>query len=300
MCKDEELNFDAREIGICGTSRWRCPIGYCPIQGNSGAESSRYHWIQSKGTVLRTVAVLFRAQYHSLDQKDHFSRHQGMGRNSWILCFSFPASFYPLELSLLIILICFCFNCFSGSLFTPGWNLQIPRCHTPSLCPQKTAHWTRPSSHRVQVIGNASLPSVPSDVDKQRRYKRWNPPLSFVLAQLKLSNMEPRIWIFLWDLSFLSFSKHSYTMLPTPAPPWLPVSIWGCQLPGQDHNLTNWNYGSAAEKAQAVNSDRLDFKSLCKLCDCKLLPVIVPANHVTWACYLTSLSSSFHRCKWWK
>lgn len=70
-------------------------------------------------------------------KKTIFSRHQEIDRNSSILCFSFTASFYPLEISLLIILICFCFNCFSGLLFTSGWNMQIP-LPLPLLCPQTT------------------------------------------------------------------------------------------------------------------------------------------------------------------
>lgn len=123
--EDEEFNSDELELEIHRTTKWRCLIGLCSAQSNVVAESWRYHWIQTGGTVLRTVSVLFRVRSHSLDLKDCFSRHQGMNGNSSILCFSFTASFYPSELSLLIILICFCFNCFFGSLFTPVWGLQI-------------------------------------------------------------------------------------------------------------------------------------------------------------------------------
>ena len=136
--EDEKFSFNEVELEIWQTLKWRWSIGLCPVQGNVVAESWRYHWVQTRGTVLRTVSVLFRVWPHSLDQKDCFSRHQGMNGNSSILCFSFTASFYPSEQSLLIILICFCFNCFSGSLFTPAWGLQTPRCHCPLPSPPKT------------------------------------------------------------------------------------------------------------------------------------------------------------------
>lgn len=123
--KDEEFNSDELELEIYRTTKCRHLIGLCSVQSNVVAESWRYYWIQSGGTVLRTVSILFRVRSHSLDLKDCFSRHQGMNGNSSILCFTFTASFYPSELSLLIILICFCFNCFFGSLFTPVWGLQI-------------------------------------------------------------------------------------------------------------------------------------------------------------------------------
>lgn len=192
--RDEKLNFDAVELGICGTSTWRCPKGHCRVWGNSGTVSRRCHWIQTRGTVLRTVAVLFRAWYHSLDQKDHFSRHQGMDRNSSILCYSFSGPFYPLELSLLIILICFCFNCFSGSLFIPGWNLQIPRGYLAMLVPTEGCWFDRTLPTLSPGDQYPFSAQCPQQTSPSRCYQTYLSPLS--LPRRRLSNMEPRIWIF--------------------------------------------------------------------------------------------------------
>lgn len=197
-----------------------------------------------------------------------------------------------MELSLLIILICFCFNCFSGSLFTPRWNLQIPRCHPQHLRPQKAADWTRPSP--IEVISTACLPRVPSR----------HPP-SAATTSTSLLCPCPGLGSPIWSQGFgfsleIFFSSH-FLNIPTQHFPFLSLlryqSLSGASnFQAKTTNLTNWNYGSGAEKTQFVRSEKYDFKSLCKLCDCKL-PATVPANHVTWACYLISLGSCFHSCK---
>lgn len=288
--RDKKLNFDVVELGICGTSKWRCPKGHCSIWGNLGAESRRCHWIQTKGTVLRTVAVLFRAWYHSLDQKDHFSRHQGMDRNSSILCYSFTASFYPLELSLLIILICFCFNCFSGSLFTPGWNLQIPRCHLPPrLCPQKTADWTRPFPHWVQVFPLTLLcPVSPADATKPTSLLHPCPSLGFPIWSQGFG-------FSLRSLFFLSFSKHPYTTFPISVSPWLPVIIWGFQLPGQDHIFNEMELWKCSRKGTGCDIRQRDM--ILNLCANDA--TVNYLQHYLQIMWLEHVST-WDLVKWWK
>lgn len=206
-----------------------------------------------------------------------------MDRNSSILCYSFTASFYPLELSLLIILICFCFNCFSGSLFTPGWNLQIPRCHPPRLCPQKAADWTRPSPHWVQVISTTSLPIVPSRCHPAGTTK----PTSLLCP---CPGLGFPIWSQGFGFSFEIFFSSHFLNIPTRFPfrPFLGYQSLSraSNFQAKTTNLMNWNYGSAAEKAQAVKSDRETWFQIfvqimwlqitcditCKSCDVGMLP----------------------------
>lgn len=132
--------------------------------------SLRVPWEQNPGEAMGSKLggqgweqlVSFRVWYHCLDQNDCFPRHQAIVRNSSILCFSLTASFAPLEPSLLIILICFCFHCFSGSLFTLGWDRQIPRSPPlPIPVPTTdTADWSRPHCPWGQVTNVNSWLSV--------------------------------------------------------------------------------------------------------------------------------------------
>ena len=189
-----------------------------------------------------------------------------MSRNSSILCFSFTASFYPSELSLLIILICFCFNCFSGSLFTPGWGLQIPRCHS-ALYPQKTLL----IEQELPLLSPGDQQCFPTWCFQQQppgrvgtRDETHLSPLS--LPRPRFPNVEPIICGVGFFFFEISFSSHFLNML-TQCLTFLPIlgyqslsGVSNFQIKATDS--TNWNYGSTAERSWAVNSDRCGFKSL--------------------------------------
>ena len=181
--------------------------------------------------------------YHSLNSRDCFSRHQGLSRNSSILCFSFTASFYPSERSLLIILICFCFHCFS---VYPRLGLTDTALPPHSYCSQKT-----------QMIGQELSALSPRD---QQCFPTWrsqqHPPSRAStrdethyspssLPRLRLSNVEPIIcgvgFFFFFEISFFShfpfpsLISHPYTIFDVSVLLWVPVLIWGFQFPNRDH-----------------------------------------------------------------
>lgn len=123
-------------------------------------------------------------------KKTVFLRHQEIDRNSPILCFSFTVSFCPLELSLLIILICFCFNCFSGSLFNLGWKMPTPCCHSSLWCSWKTLQVRLDPAHPVSGAHSAD-PPVPTVQGYGREGARLS-PLS--LPRHSCSNLHPITW----------------------------------------------------------------------------------------------------------
>lgn len=259
------------ELEICRTSKWRRPIDRCPIWGNSVAESRRHHWIQTRGTVLRTVSVLFRVWYHSLDQKDCFSRHQGMDRNSSILCFSFNASFYPSELSLLIILICFCFNCFSGSMFTPGWGLQIPCCHSLLLRPQKTC-WL---DKTLLLLSPGDQQRFSTQCFQQAELAQEMKPTSFHCPCLGLDSPIWSQWFGFYLRSF--FSSH-FLNIPTQFFIFLSLlgyqALLGFQLPNQDHKFDKLMEEQQKRHRLWTQTDTGSnpCSITCKSCDLSMLP----------------------------
>lgn len=179
-----------------------------------------------------------------------------MDGNSSILCFSYTASLYPSEQSLLIILICFCFNCFSGSLFTPGWGLQIPCCHSPLLYPQKTL-LVGQDPPPIESRWSPGLPSSNHQAELAQEMKRTSLHRPFLGW---FSNMEPMIWVFLkifFPSHFLNIPTQFFTFLLLPGY----QSLSGASnFLTQTTNLTNWNDGSAAEKTSY--KFRCQFKSL--------------------------------------
>lgn len=271
--EDEKFNLDELELKIHRTPKWRCPIGLCLVQDSVVADSWRYHWIQTKGTVPRTVSVLFRVWYHSLDLKDCFSRHQGMNRNSSILCFHFTTSFYPSELSLLIIRICFCFNCFFGSLFTPAWDLQIPCCH-PHSCAHRR-HCGLDKALLLLSLGDQQCfstwpPQQQPTSGAGRRDKTYLSPLSLPVLILQYGAN---------DLGF-PWNLFSSNFLNIPTQFFIFQFLLGYQpLSGasnfqtQTTNLTNWKCSGKVMSCEL----RCGFKSLlhhstCKPCDLEMLP----------------------------
>lgn len=229
-------------------------------QQNSGDTTG----IQIRGTELRTVSVFLRVWYHSLNSRDCFSRHQGLSRNSSILCFSFTASFYPSERSLLIILICFCFHCFS---VYPRLGLTDTALPPHSYCSQKT-----------QMIGQELSALSPRD---QQCFPTWHsqqhPPSRAStrdethyspssLPRLRLFNVEPIICgvgFFFFEISFFSHFLNILTQFLM----FLPFSGYQ-SLSGvssfqtKTTESTNQNDRGGAEKSWAVNSDRHRFRSL--------------------------------------
>lgn len=218
-----------------------------------------------------------------------FSRHQGMNRNGSTLWFSFTASSYPSELSLLIILICFCFNCFSGWLFTPGWGLQIPCCHS-ALYPQKTLLIEEKLPPLSPGDQQCSPPGVPSS-NHQAELAQGMKPTSLLcpcpgLSSPMWNQLFVGLGVFFWDLFFLSFSKHAYTIFDISAHPWLPVLIWGFQFSNQGHRFNKLELWKHSRKVMGCELRQTWVQVLAPL----------PANLVTWACQLTSLNLCFHNC----
>lgn len=136
---------------------------------------------------------------YSLDRKDCFSRHQGIDRNSSTFCLNFTASFYPSERSLLIIRICFCFNCFSGSLFTQSGPCRAQEGPLPGPSPQKTLliraepsakegrcalnllPWV--SSNSTASLQGTPPPSLPAELQQEA-------PIFFLPSQAQLSKVK--------------------------------------------------------------------------------------------------------------